>query len=117
MTQPVGVAQVRAPEIAQGKDSVDTTHLSVEYLTSVVAATRQSELEEVPCQVGVHPLTISAGLRTPHPFFEGLQLLEVGPAQHPVRMAHSTLTGALPSNSVPQAWMTIRRSSVISRTV
>tara|TARA_B110000196_G_scaffold311358_1_gene315216 strand:+ start:353 stop:496 length:144 start_codon:yes stop_codon:yes gene_type:complete len=43
--QYVGVAQVRAPEIAQGKDSVDITYLSVEYLTSVVAATRQSQLE------------------------------------------------------------------------
>jgi hypothetical protein len=70
--QHVGVAQVRAPEIVQGKDSIDLTHLGVEYLTSVVAATRQSQLEEVRRQVGVHPLTISSGVRAPRPFFEAL---------------------------------------------
>ena len=85
----------------QGKDSIDLTHLGVEYLTSVVAATRQSELEEVRRQVGVHPLTISLGVRTPHSLFETLQLLEVGPAQHPVRMSQSTPTRVLPPHSVP----------------
>jgi len=86
----VGVAQAGAPEVAQGKDGIDHTHLGVEHLTSVVAATRQSELEEARRQVGVRPSTIPSGLRTPHSLFQGLQLLEVGPAQHPFRMSHST---------------------------
>ena len=39
--------------------------------------------------------TIPSGLRTPHSLFQRLQLLEVGPAQHPFRMSHSAPTSVL----------------------
>ena len=57
---------------------------------------RNKAMVKVHDPARAHPPTISSGLRTPHSLFEGLQFLEVGPAQHPVRMAHPTPTSVLP---------------------
>ena len=60
--QHMRVAQAGAPEVVQWQNGIDLAHFDIEYLASVVAAARLSELEEVRAELGLHPRTVASGL-------------------------------------------------------